>query len=142
VVAGPGVHDHHDALRPKGKQLDCRDNTTEVESTVCITQLDGKATVTFKAPGVSGTHTINAECVNPVCAGPVSGDINVKVPGLAPIPVSPFSMQYRTRHQPQHVLLMKTSVGSWKTSGAFTTLPPINRNKAYSRLRAQRASLP
>lgn len=112
VIAGTGGHDHHDALRPKGKQLDCRDNTTEVESTVCITQLDGKATVTFKAPGVSGTHTINAECVNPVCAGPVSGDINVKVPGLAPIPVSPFySMQLPNRdtNHPNTFFLMKTS---------------------------------
>ena len=102
VIAGTGGHDHHDALRPKGTLLDCRDNTTEVESTVCITQLDGKATVTFKAPIVSGTHTIPAECVSPACTGPASGDINVKVDGLWPIPA--YSQWYALRDSKGEVI--------------------------------------
>ncbi|OGT01187.1 MAG: hypothetical protein A2Z65_10765 [Gallionellales bacterium RIFCSPLOWO2_02_58_13] len=59
VIAGTGGHDHHDALRPKGKLLDCRSGS-EVETTVFTTQLDGKATVTFSVPQVSGTHNITA----------------------------------------------------------------------------------
>lgn len=88
VVANTGGHDGvHSVMRPKGKLLDCRSGN-EVESTVCTTQLDGKATVTFNSSQVSGTHIITAECVDPICAGSASGNINVKVPGLAPVPGS------------------------------------------------------
>ena len=88
VVARTGGHDgDHYQMRPKGKLLDCGSGS-EVETTVCITQQDGRATVTFNAPVVSGTHTITAECVSPTCTGTASGDINVKVPGLEPMPYS------------------------------------------------------
>lgn len=88
VVANTGGHDgNHYQMRPKGKLLDCGSGS-EVETTVCITQQDGRATVTFNAPIVSGTHTVTAECVSPSCTGSASGDINVKVPGLEPMPYS------------------------------------------------------
>jgi len=132
VIAGTGGHDHHDALRPKGTLLDCRDNTTEVESTVCITQLDGKATVTFKAPIVSGTHTITAECVSPACTGPASGDINVKVDGLESIPISPFyNMQLPNRdtNHPKTHFLMKAPQKKLETIAILYMLKTLYMRK-------------
>lgn len=86
VLANSGGHDgNHYQMRPKGKLLDCSSGS-EVETTVCTTQQDGRATVTFNAPIVSGTHTITATCVSPACTSPASGNINVKVPGLEQIP--------------------------------------------------------
>lgn len=88
VVANSGGHDgNHYVMRPNGKLLDCSSGS-EVETTVCTTQPDGRATVTFSAPTVSGTHTISAECISPACTGTTSGDINVKVPGLERMPYS------------------------------------------------------
>lgn len=126
--AGTGGHDHIDALRPKGKLLDCRYPYSEVDTTVCITQLDGKATVTFSAPIVSGTHTITATCVSPACTGPASGDINVKVDGLETILASQFYalnedsgkvIGATDKHSNNHYLTPDAASALWRMAAAY-----------------------
>jgi len=133
VVANTGGHDaRHSAMRPKGKLLDCRDNTTEVETTICITQLDGRATVTFKAPIVSGTHTIIATCVSPACTSQASGHINVKVGGLKTIPTSPFYRQIGQTdfHLENNYLIPDAATILWRMAAAYHFEAQFKRNGA------------
>lgn len=139
VKARTGGHNHDDASRPKGKLLDCRYPYSEVDSTICITQLDGKATATFSAPIVSGTHTITATCVSPACTGPASGDINVKVDGLETIPASQFYTFIGTadKHSDNHYLTPDAASQLWRLAATYyfmnrqdTSVPLLHLNDA------------
>lgn len=87
-----GGHDHGStggALRPKGTLGSCV--AGGVPGTVdCTTGPDGRASFTFGAPDVSGTHTFTATCISHACSGSKTGAIKVKVDGLVPIPDSKF----------------------------------------------------
>lgn len=139
VKAKTGGHDHDDAQRPKGKLLDCRYPYSEVDTTVCITQLDGKATVTFKAPIVSGTHTITATCVSPACTGPALGDINVRVNELEGIMGSPFYafIGATGQHTDNHYLTPDAASQLWRLAATYyfmnwqdTSVPLLHLNDA------------
>jgi len=142
VVANTGGHDgNHYVMRPKGKLLDCSSGS-EVETTVCTTQQDGRATVTFNAPIVSGTHTITAECVSPTCTGTASGNINVKVPGLEPMPASQFYtfVGATDKHSDNHYLTTGAASVLWSMAVSYQfeqrfklrgiTPPSLNLNDA------------
>lgn len=84
VEAGSGGHDHDDGrhVPPYTGTLDRATGTT---------LSDGKVGFTFKAPEISGTHTITVACVNLACSNnPQTIRIDVKVDGLLPIPGSPY----------------------------------------------------
>lgn len=139
VIDNSGGHDgNHYQMRPKGKLLDCGSGS-EVETTVCMTQQDGRATVTFNASSVSGTHTITAGCVNPACTGMVSGQINVKVPGLGTIPASQFYtfVGATDKHSDNHYLTPEAASVLWRLAATYyfkyrqdTSVPLLQLNDA------------
>jgi hypothetical protein len=78
VTPGSGGHEHHDGNRPRGT-LDAASGTTNA---------NGEFKFSFKAPEVSGIHTITATCAT--CTNKaLSQDIQVKVPNLLPISPNP-----------------------------------------------------
>lgn len=78
VVANTGSHEHHDNSRPSGN-LYISNSSTDAY---------GEIKIGFKAPDVSGTHTITATCST--CQNQsVRMDIHVKVPDLLPISPNP-----------------------------------------------------
>ena len=78
VTPYSGSHEHHGVARPKGK-LSKSQGTTDA---------NGEVKVTFTAPEVAGIHTVKATCTS--CSnGPVTKEIQVKVPDLLPISPNP-----------------------------------------------------
>jgi hypothetical protein len=90
VEENSGGHDHHDDQRPKGTLSGAACDPPEKHCATAITNSDGLASFSFAAPPVSGTHNFTAACVSHTCSGSPSKIVNVKVPGLEPIPDSPF----------------------------------------------------
>ena len=79
VTGNSGGHDHNDATRPQGT----------LSGSTGTTDANGEVKVTFKAPQVSGVHTIKATCSS--CSNsPASKEIQVKVPDLLDIFALPF----------------------------------------------------
>ena len=89
-----GGHDHGEnpTRRPRGtiSSSNCVPEPGAPDTYDCPTGADGYTGFTFKAPEVSGTHTITAACISAHCSGSITDKINVKVVGLAPIPGSQF----------------------------------------------------
>lgn len=78
TVANSGSHEHHDSSRPAGS----------LNAVNGITDANGEIKISFRAPDVSGIHTITASCGT--CVNPsASADIQVKVPDLLPISPNP-----------------------------------------------------
>ncbi len=96
VVHGTGGHDHTDPNRPKrtltggtfAPSANCTDVTNLPGNYDCTTGVDGKATFTFTSSEVSGTHSISASCISPVCTNSQAVAQDVKVAGLSPIPAA------------------------------------------------------
>jgi hypothetical protein len=93
VIDGTGGHDHPDLNRPKGTLAGCAAVANLPNNYDCTTGAvgtDGKATFTFTSTQVSGTHTVSASCISPVCINSQSVVQDVKVAGLSQIPASPL----------------------------------------------------
>jgi hypothetical protein len=91
VADGTGGHDHPKGVdRPRGTLTGCAATPNLPNNYDCITGTDGKAAFTFTATQVSGTHTLSASCISPVCTNSQAVAQDVRVAGLATIPASPF----------------------------------------------------
>jgi hypothetical protein len=85
-----GGHAHGGADRDKGSLSGSASCDPPVKNCATeITDFDGNANFTFKAPVVSGEHTVTAACISPACDNTDSGKIYVKVPELHEIPADP-----------------------------------------------------
>lgn len=78
VTPSSGSHEHHDNNRPKG----------DLSVASGMTNESGEFKFTFKAPEVSGIHTISVTC-NACTNQTERKDIQVKVPDLLPISPNP-----------------------------------------------------
>ena len=89
VDESSGGHAHGGADRDKGSLSGATCDPPEKYCATATTDANGYASFTFKAPAVSGEHTVTAACVNPACTNTDTGKINVKVAGLIQIPSEP-----------------------------------------------------
>lgn len=95
----------------------------------CTTSSDGTAQFTFNAPQASGTHSFTATCVSPACTNSASGNIDVKVDGLWPIPASAYYsltedgsskvIGSTTDHPSNHYLHSVASMQLWQLAGDY-----------------------
>jgi hypothetical protein len=85
-----GGHAHGGADRDKGTLSGAACDPPEKNCATATTDISGYASFTFKAPAVSGEHTVTAACVSPACNNTDTGKINVKVDGLHEIPDNPL----------------------------------------------------
>ncbi|MFZ5522902.1 MAG: hypothetical protein ACOY9D_02295 [Pseudomonadota bacterium] len=119
-----GGHDHGEAYGRRSRGTidgsNCVAEPGGIPDTYdCTTDPEGYAGFTFKAPAVSGTHTVAATCISHACSGSKTGKIDVRVDGLRPIPPSGLYALYEAdgsvigavkgRHDSNHYLTTKAA---------------------------------
>jgi hypothetical protein len=145
VDTSSGGHDHGEsyARRDRGSISGCA-ATDVADAYDCTTSSNGSAQFTFNAPQASGTHSFTATCVQPTCTNSGSGNIDVKVDGLATIPASQFYTfvggEADKPHHDNHYLTTAAASVLWSMAVSYQfeqrfqlngiTPPPLNLNDA------------
>jgi hypothetical protein len=142
VDTSSGGHDHGERYtrRDRGTISGCA-ATNVLDAYDCTTSSNGSAQFTFNAPQASGIHSFTATCVNPACTNSASGNIDVKVGGLATIPASQFYTfvggEADKPHHDNHYLTSEAASVLWRLAGTYyfkyrqdTSVPLLQLNDA------------
>lgn len=134
-----GGHDHGDYTRPRGSIAGTKCTSDDTCKTL-TTDNNGVLSFNFTAEEAAGTHTITVSCDK--CSNSDSKDVNVKVDGLEPMPLSILYtfIGQTNQHSDNHYLKPEALNKLWRIAlayqyeqqfklqdpitGQFTVIPP------------------